>query len=67
MSCTAQNSLTTSGSTFAKPVFAPGLKTIAEASSLAYVQAVGESYTAQGAPRRGGCAAPSTPRRLCSP
>ncbi|HBU62492.1 hypothetical protein [Oceanicaulis sp. UBA6590] len=51
MSCTAQNSLTTSGSTFAKPVFAPGLKTIAEASSLAYVQAVGESYTAQGAPR----------------
>ena len=51
MPCTAQNSLTTSGSSFAKPVFAPGLKTIAEASSLAYVQAVGETYTAQGAPR----------------
>jgi hypothetical protein len=51
MSCTAQKSLTTSGSSFAKPVFAPGLKTIAEASSLAFVQAVGETYTAQGAPR----------------
>lgn len=51
MSCTDQNSLTTSGSSFTKPVFAPGLKTIAEASSLAYVQAIGETYTAQGAPR----------------
>ena len=51
MSCTAQNSLTTTGSSFAKPVFAPGLKTLAEASSLAYVQPISESYSAQGAPR----------------